>query len=95
MNTKSKKIKIVGKNYNIKPFTYRALFLFEEIAKKPVSDIATFKDQVTYFYCVLKASDKSFEYTFDEFIDLLDDGKINLEELTSVIDGDNEESKKK
>lgn len=77
-----KKIKIKGKNYNIK-YTIRALFIFEQITGKPFK-IETLLDNYLFFYSMILANnqDKSEILSWDDFIDALDNdpnlfGKIN------------------
>ncbi len=78
-----KKIKIKGKNYNIK-YTIRALFIFEQITGKPFK-IETLLDNYLFFYSMILANnqDKSEILSWDDFIDALDNdpnlfGKINI-----------------
>ena len=67
------KVKIKGKKYLLKDHAFRAMFLFEEMTGKSIVDIKLLKDQVTYMYCLFKASNEEFDYTFDEFLDILED----------------------
>ncbi len=77
-----KKIKIKGKNYNIK-YTIRALFIFEQITGKPFR-IETLLDNYIFFYSMILANnqDKADILSWDDFLDALDNdpqlfGKIN------------------
>lgn len=77
-----KKIKIKGKNYNIK-YTIRALFIFEQITGKPFR-IETLLDNYLFFYSMILANnqDKADILSWDDFLDALDNdpqlfGKIN------------------
>lgn len=77
-----KKIKIKGKNYNIK-YTIRALFIFEAITGKPFS-VDTLLDHYIFFYSMILANnqDKAEILSWDDFIEALDAdpnlfGKIN------------------
>lgn len=75
-----KKIKIKGKNYNIK-YTIRALFIFEQITGKPFK-IETLLDNYIFFYSMILANNQDKVIQWDDFIDALDNdpnlfGKIN------------------
>lgn len=90
------KIKIGEKEYKIRQ-SFRALLLFEELSGKDVSDI---KDSVTdilkLFYCILKANNKdTFNYTFDEFIDLIDENYESVDVFSKFLTELNNEPKKK
>ena len=79
------KVKIKGKKYNLKNHAFRAMFLFEEMTGKSIVDVELLKDQVAYLYCLFKASNDSFEFTLDEFIDILeDDTKIFTDFLQHI-----------
>lgn len=84
-----KTIKINGKDYNIK-YTIRALFIFEQITKRPFS-IKTLLDNYIFFYSMLLANNKDNILDWDEFIDALDSDSSLLQELTAI----NEEALKK
>lgn len=84
-----KTIKINGKDYNIK-YTIRALFIFEQITKRPFS-IKTLLDNYIFFYSMILANNKDNILDWDEFIDALDSDSSLLQELTSI----NEEALKK
>lgn len=61
-------------NYKVKQ-SFRALMLFEEMTGKSVALMSEkIADVLKLFYCVLKANNsESFNYSFDEFLDLMDD----------------------
>lgn len=84
-----KTIKINGKEYNIK-YTIRALFIFEQITKRPFS-IKTLLDNYIFFYSMILANNKDNILDWDEFIDALDSDSSLLQELTAI----NEEALKK
>lgn len=84
-----KTIKINGKDYNIK-YTIRALFIFEQITKRPFS-IKTLLDNYIFFYSMILANNKDNILEWDEFIDALDSDSSLLQELTAI----NEEALKK
>lgn len=68
------KIKIGDIEYTIKQ-SFRALMTFEKLTGKSVQELnETIEDVTTLFYAVLQANNRqTFKYTFDEFIDLLDE----------------------
>lgn len=65
-------IKIKEIEYVIKQ-SFRTYILFEEMTGKQVGDIETTKDNITLIYCTFKGCNKNFSFSFDEFIDLLDE----------------------
>ena len=65
-------IKINDKDFIIKQ-SFRSYLLFEEMTGKQIADIQTLKDFITMLYCYLKGGNKTFEFTFDEFLDLVDE----------------------
>jgi hypothetical protein len=80
------KIKIDNKEFIIKQ-TFRSLMLFEEITKKPATQVNdSLTDIITLFYCVLKGANKTtFNYTQDEFIDLLDTHQDSINVFTDYL----------
>ena len=74
------KIKINNQEFIIKQ-TFRALMLFEEISGRNSNEIKeNINDLMLLFYCILKGANKlTFQYSFDEFIDLLDDNQESIE----------------
>lgn len=77
-------IKIREKEYQIKQ-SFRTYMLFEELSGKQIGEIETMKDNIMLIYCTFKGCNKNFEFSFDEFIDILDEnpeifsefGKLN------------------
>lgn len=82
-------IKIADKDYKLK-YTIRSLFLFERITGKALN-IETFADQITFFYCLILANNPDMSLTFDQFVDAIDNQEINIDELQSFV---NEEQQK-
>jgi len=82
------KIKILDKEFVIKQ-SFRALALFEKAtgrnsfeAKDTISDITLL------LHCFLKASNlKTFEYTYDEFLDVLDDHPEIFQDFAEYLKG--------
>lgn len=97
-----KTINIGGKDYKVK-YTIRALFLFEQITKKPFK-IETLLDNYIFFYCVILANNKEDILEWDTFIDALDSNKelytqmnilLQEEEKKNELFDDGEEEEKK
>ena len=88
-----KKIKIKGKNYNIK-YTIRALFIFEQITGKPFK-IETLLDNYVFFYSIILANnmDKENIISWDEFIDELDKNPNLFSVINDAIDDKQEKDK--
>ena len=88
-----KKIKIKGKNYNIK-YTIRALFIFEQITGKPFK-IETLLDNYVFFYSIILANnmDKENIISWDEFIDELDKNPNLFSVINDAIEDKQEKDK--
>ena len=88
-----KKIKIKGKNYNLK-YTIRALFIFEQITGKPFK-IETLLDNYVFFYSIILANnmDKENIISWDEFIDELDKNPNLFSVINDAIDDKQEKDK--
>ena len=86
------KIKINGIEYTVKK-SYRALMLFEEMAGKNLDALKdSVSDLILLFYCILKANNRdNFQYTFDEFIDVIDENPYSVEVFSNYL---TEEAKK-
>jgi len=65
-------IKINEKDYILKQ-SFRSYLLYEETTGKQIADITTMKDILTLLYCSFKGCNKDWEYTFEEFIDIVDE----------------------
>ena len=80
-----KKIKIKGKNYNIK-YTIRALFIFEQITNKPFK-IETLLDNYIFFYSMILANnqDKAEIISWDDFLDALDNDPNLFTKINSAV----------
>jgi hypothetical protein len=80
------KIKLNDTDYIIKQ-SFRSLLLFEEITKRSANNFEeNISDVITLFYCILKASNqKTFLFSLDQFIDLLDENQNSLNEFTNYL----------
>ena len=81
---KTIKIKVKGKDYNIKANSYRAMFLYEDMSNKKINEISTFKDQIMFLYCSFLASNEDFKYSFDEFINILEEDQNIFDEFIKM-----------
>lgn len=89
-------IEIKGIEYKLRQ-SFRTFLIFEEETGKQVGDISTMKDNIMLIYCTFKGCNKNFIYSFDEFLDILDENneifeifnKLNLQDAE-----DNTEKKK-
>lgn len=63
-------VTINGKEFKVK-YTLRSMFIFEQI-KGCAFQITTYMDNILFLYCIILASNKDIELTFDEFLDAID-----------------------
>lgn len=71
-------IEFKRKPYYIK-ITFRCYFKYEQIAKRPF-DINDYDGNV-WMYSVLKASNKDFEFIYDEFAEIISKNEYKLNEF--------------
>ena len=62
--------------------SYRALMIFENITNKSL-ELKTTTDIIYYFYSVVVASSKHYDYLFDDFMDWLDNNQEKLNEFVN------------
>ena len=91
MNNKVLKITFDGNKYKLKKHSYRALFMFEDITKKPVMEIRTLKDQVLFLYCLFVSSNEDFPYDFEQFVDILEEDTSLFDEFREFVYEQNNE----
>ena len=76
MEVKTQQFKIAKHTFYFRA-NYRAMIEFENLAKKPVSEISTMKDTLMFVYSGVVAGmhvkGQAFAMSFDDFIDLMDD----------------------
>lgn len=66
-------MKVIIKEEEIElKYSFRALMLFENIKGESFNP-STLTDILTFFYCIVIASKKDLNITFDDFMDWLDD----------------------
>lgn len=76
-------IKVKDKEYKLK-YSIRALFLFERITGRSF-ELDSFSDQMTFFYCLILASNPDMDLTFEQFIDAIDNNEIDLNQLQEFV----------
>lgn len=85
-----KKIKIGDKEYSLKK-SNRAMIEFEKLSGKSITQLSSIEDGFYFFYCCFKAGGNN--YTFEEFMNLIDDYGGILNEFSTVMGGGDEEKK--
>jgi len=75
------KIQFGQNEYEIR-YTLRAFMFFEQMLSKPFN-VETLTDTYVLFYCFLLASNKPFDVTFEQFMDMLDDNHIAVKQFNS------------
>lgn len=71
--------------YNI-GWSFRASLKYEEIFKKWYVDDKTVNTEMQMLYCILLSFNKNkFNYTFDEFVDILDDNVDSIIEYLNYL----------
>ncbi len=53
-------------------YSFRSLLLYENIQNKSFTPSTT-TDVLVFFYCVIMGSEKNLDFTFDEFLDMIDE----------------------
>jgi hypothetical protein len=74
-------IKLNGKKFELISHSFRADWLFEAMAGKTVEEAKGTRDNMMYIYCLFQARNKDFEYSFDEFVDIIDDNQEIMKEI--------------
>ena len=75
---------IKKKKYTVK-YTLRALFIFEQITKKPF-EIKSLLDNYIFFYSMILANNPDATLLWDDFIDAIDNDKNLVEQLNKIVD---------
>lgn len=77
------KITINGKDYKVK-YTLRALFIFEQITKKPF-EIKTLLDNYVFFYSIILANNDDNILDWNDFIDALDENPALFTDINNIV----------
>lgn len=80
------KISIAGVEYILKN-SFASLLLFEEMTGRSVNNFnESVGDLLRLFYCILKAANrKTFLYSFEEFVDILDEEQDKIEIFSNFL----------
>lgn len=65
-------IKLNNKEWVIKQ-SFRSYLYYEEMTGKQVGDVQTIKDILTLLFCTFRGCNKDWNYTWDEFLDFIDE----------------------
>lgn len=74
------KYNIKGTDYELR-YSIRAMMMYENITGESFNP-DNLTNILTFFYCIVVSSSKDYSYSFDEFIDNLDENPNILQELT-------------
>lgn len=79
-------IKINGVEYKINT-SFRGIMLFEEMTGLKIAEMPeTTTNMLKLFYCILKACNpEKFNYTFDQFIDMIDNDSTSFETFNEFL----------
>ena len=99
-------LKIKDKDVTLK-YSFRSLMLYENIQNKSFTPSTT-TDVLVFMYCVIIGSEKDLDFTFDEFLDMIDEDQtlvikfsewltkeINKQNTLSAEEKEEESDKKK
>jgi hypothetical protein len=84
-------ITINGTQYKIK-YTLRALFIFEAITKKSFT-IDSITDNYIFLFALILANNPDTELSWEEFINALDDNPNLFNEMSKIIEKQQENQK--
>lgn len=76
-------IKIHDREIKLK-YSFRSILLYENITGKSFNPVTT-TDTLIFMYSVIMASDKEISFTFDEFMDMIDDNPKLVVEFSEFI----------
>lgn len=98
LNIKDKEVKL--------KYSFRSLMLYENIQNKSFTPSTT-TDVLVFFYCVIMGSSKDLDFTFDEFLDMIDEDQtlvikfsdwltkeINKQNMLSASEEESDDKKK-
>ncbi len=80
------KINIKDKDIELR-YSIRSMIMYENIADKSFQP-KSLTDVITYMYCVIVSSGKDYSFTFDEFIDYLDENPNVIKEFGTWLDNE-------
>lgn len=77
-------INIKGKNIQIR-WSFRSFILYENIQGKSFTPTST-TEVLVFLYCCILASDKDLLFSFDEFLDMVDENPHIIVEFSQFIE---------
>lgn len=78
-----KTVSIKGNDYKVRQ-TLRAMFLFEEITRRPFK-VETMLDNMLYLYCIILAGNPGNVISWDEFIDAADEDPEIITAINTIL----------
>ena len=91
----AREVKVGPNTFKVK-LTNRAMIEFENLSGTTVSDFKGTEQLIQFFYCTAKAGDKEFKYTYDEFLDVVDEYYLDVvTNFTKAMASEETESEKK
>ena len=75
------KFKIKDKEYELK-YTVRTMIMYENMTQDTFRQPESLTDVLTFLYCIVVSSTKDYSYTFDEFLDYVDEHPDIIDEFT-------------
>ena len=79
------KIVIKGEELELK-YSFRALIIYENIMNKSFEGRGI-TEILTFMYCVILGSQKGLEFTYDEFLDLIDEKPGIIKDFSEWLTG--------
>lgn len=67
-------------------YSFRALMAYEQILNKTFEPKGI-TEVITFFYCVIITSKKDLQFTYDEFLDMLDENPGLIKEFSEWLTG--------
>lgn len=67
-------------------YSFRALMAYEQILGKTFEPRGI-TEVITFFYCVIITSKKDLQFTYDEFLDMLDENPGMIKEFSEWLTG--------
>ena len=67
-------------------YSFRALMAYEQILGKTFEPRGI-TEVITFFYCVIITSKKDLQFTYDEFLDMLDENPGIIKEFSDWLTG--------
>lgn len=79
--------KIKDKEYELK-YSIRAMMMYENITGESFNP-SNLTNVLTFFYCMVVSSSKDYSYTFEEFLDYIDENPTFINDITEWIGNTN------